>query len=160
MNRARIIGVGAFAPKRILTNRELEKMVETSDDWIVQRTGIRERHIVDEGEGPSDLAIRAAQRGEPLHLRGDGSARKHYIYVSDVVEAYLALAKHASDVGVIGRAFNCSPASQPPSVLEWVQTINAVALEMGLDAPAGLKPWLTAMRSRPSWQKVFGAPAA
>jgi len=62
MNRARIIGVGAFAPKRILTNRELEKMVETTDDWIVQRTGIRERHIVDEGEGPSDLAIRAAQQ--------------------------------------------------------------------------------------------------
>jgi 3-oxoacyl-[acyl-carrier-protein] synthase-3 len=46
MNRARIIGVGAYAPERILTNRELEKMVETSDEWIVQRTGIRERHIV------------------------------------------------------------------------------------------------------------------
>ena len=62
MNRARIIGVGAYAPKRILTNRELEKMVETSDEWIVQRTGIRERHIVAEGEGPADLAIRAAQQ--------------------------------------------------------------------------------------------------
>ena len=62
MNRARIIGVGAFAPKRILTNQELEKMVATSDEWIVQRTGIRERHIVDEGEGPADLAIRAAQQ--------------------------------------------------------------------------------------------------
>ncbi|HKW95524.1 MAG TPA: beta-ketoacyl-ACP synthase III [Methylomirabilota bacterium] len=62
MSRARIIGVGAYAPKRILTNEELEKMVETSDEWIVQRTGIRERHIVDEGEGPADLAIRAAQQ--------------------------------------------------------------------------------------------------
>lgn len=62
MTRARIVGIGAYAPKRILTNAELEKMVETSDEWIVQRTGIRERHIVEEGEGPSDLAIRAAHQ--------------------------------------------------------------------------------------------------
>ncbi len=62
MNRAQIIGVGAYAPKRILTNAELERMVDTSDEWIVQRTGIRERHIVDEGEGPADLAVRAAQQ--------------------------------------------------------------------------------------------------
>ncbi|HEY7203425.1 MAG TPA: beta-ketoacyl-ACP synthase III [Methylomirabilota bacterium] len=62
MNRARIIGIGAYAPQRILTNHELEKMVDTSDEWIVQRTGIRERRIVDEGEGPSDLAVRAARQ--------------------------------------------------------------------------------------------------
>ncbi|HEY7039851.1 MAG TPA: beta-ketoacyl-ACP synthase III [Methylomirabilota bacterium] len=62
MNRARIIGVGSYAPQRILTNLELEKMVDTSDEWIVQRTGIRERRIVAEGEGPSDLAIRAARQ--------------------------------------------------------------------------------------------------
>src|SRR5258707_5333390 len=62
MTRARIIGVGAYAPKRILTNGELERMVETSDEWIVQRTGIRERHVVDENEATSDLAIRAAQQ--------------------------------------------------------------------------------------------------
>ena len=62
MSRARIIGIGSYAPQRILTNRELEKMVDTSDEWIVQRTGIRERRIVDEGEGPSDLAVRAARQ--------------------------------------------------------------------------------------------------
>ena len=62
MNRARIIGVGSYAPSRILTNQELEKMVDTSDEWIVQRTGMRERRIVDEGEGPSDLAVRAARQ--------------------------------------------------------------------------------------------------
>ena len=62
MTRARIIGVGAYAPKRILTNQELERMVETSDEWIVQRTGIRERHIADESEATSDLAIKAAQQ--------------------------------------------------------------------------------------------------
>lgn len=62
MTRARIIGIGAYAPKRVLSNADLERMVDTSDEWIVQRTGIRERHIVDEGEATSDLAIRAAQQ--------------------------------------------------------------------------------------------------
>ncbi|HKZ07198.1 MAG TPA: beta-ketoacyl-ACP synthase III [Methylomirabilota bacterium] len=62
MKRAKIVGVGAYAPKRVLTNAELEKMVETSDEWIVQRTGIRERRIVDENEATSDLALRAAQQ--------------------------------------------------------------------------------------------------
>ena len=62
MKRAKIVGVGAYAPKRILTNAELEKMVDTTDAWIVQRTGIRERRIADESEATSDLALRAAQQ--------------------------------------------------------------------------------------------------
>jgi 3-oxoacyl-[acyl-carrier-protein] synthase III len=62
MTRAKVIGVGAYAPKRILTNADLEKMVETNDEWIVQRSGIRERHIADESEATSDLALRAAQQ--------------------------------------------------------------------------------------------------
>jgi 3-oxoacyl-[acyl-carrier-protein] synthase-3 len=62
MTRARIIGVGAYAPKRVLTNADLEKMVATSDEWIVQRSGIRERHIGDETEATSDLAVKAAQQ--------------------------------------------------------------------------------------------------
>jgi 3-oxoacyl-[acyl-carrier-protein] synthase-3 len=62
MKRAKIVGVGAYAPKRILTNAELEKMVNTSDEWIVQRTGIRERRIADPSEATSDLGLRAAQQ--------------------------------------------------------------------------------------------------
>ncbi len=62
MRRAKIVSVGSYAPKRILTNADLEKMIETSDEWIVQRTGIRERHIAEEGEVTSDLAVRAAQQ--------------------------------------------------------------------------------------------------
>src|SRR5436309_7184703 len=62
MTRARIIGVGSYAPKRILTNADLEKMVETSDEWIFQRSGIRERRIADESEATSDLALKAAQQ--------------------------------------------------------------------------------------------------
>ncbi|HEY7362656.1 MAG TPA: beta-ketoacyl-ACP synthase III [Methylomirabilota bacterium] len=62
MTRAKIVGMGAYAPKRILSNTDLETMIETSDEWIVQRTGIRERRIADEGEATSDLAVRAAQQ--------------------------------------------------------------------------------------------------
>jgi 3-oxoacyl-[acyl-carrier-protein] synthase-3 len=62
MTRAYITGVGAHAPKRILTNADLERIVETSDAWIVQRSGIRERHIAEEGEATSDLAVVAAQQ--------------------------------------------------------------------------------------------------
>jgi 3-oxoacyl-[acyl-carrier-protein] synthase-3 len=62
MSRAEIVGVGAYAPKRVLTNQDLEKLVDTSDEWIVQRTGIRERHVADESEATSDLAIKAAQQ--------------------------------------------------------------------------------------------------
>jgi 3-oxoacyl-[acyl-carrier-protein] synthase-3 len=62
MTRAKIVGMGAYAPKRILSNADLATMVETSDEWIVQRTGIRERRIAEEGEATSDLAVRAAQQ--------------------------------------------------------------------------------------------------
>jgi 3-oxoacyl-[acyl-carrier-protein] synthase-3 len=62
MTRARIVGVGAYAPKRVLTNADLAKMVETTDEWIFQRTGIRERHVADESEATSDLAVKAAQQ--------------------------------------------------------------------------------------------------
>src|ERR1043165_9042786 len=55
-----ITGVGSYVPAKVLTNAELEKMVETSDDWITSRTGIRERRIAAEGEFTSDIAAKAA----------------------------------------------------------------------------------------------------
>ncbi len=60
--RSVVEGIGAYLPERVLTNRELESMVDTSGDWIVQRTGIRQRHIAAEGETTSMLATRAAER--------------------------------------------------------------------------------------------------
>ena len=62
MTRAYITGVGAHAPKRVVSNADLERIVETSDEWIVQRSGIRERHIAEEGESTCDLALPAAQQ--------------------------------------------------------------------------------------------------
>jgi 3-oxoacyl-[acyl-carrier-protein] synthase-3 len=59
---ARIAGTGSYLPEKVLTNDDLAKMVDTSDEWIVTRTGIRERHIAAEGETTGDLAYHAAVR--------------------------------------------------------------------------------------------------
>lgn len=61
MARAIITGTGSYLPEKILTNHDLEKMVDTSDEWITQRTGIKERHIAADHEAASDLAINAAK---------------------------------------------------------------------------------------------------
>ena len=59
--RARIASLATYVPPRVLTNADLEKLVETNDEWILQRTGIRERHIVDPGVATSDLAFEASK---------------------------------------------------------------------------------------------------
>jgi len=61
MKRVGIIGVGEYLPKKILTNADLEKMVDTSDEWITTRTGIKERRLASSQEAASDLAINAAK---------------------------------------------------------------------------------------------------
>ena len=61
MIRARVLGVGSAVPKKVLSNADLEKMVETTDEWITSRTGIRERRIVSEGDKFSDLCTKAAE---------------------------------------------------------------------------------------------------
>lgn len=63
MNKlCQIIGLGTYVPERILSNNDLEKMMETTDEWIVSRTGIHTRHILDVSQGTSDLGFHAAQR--------------------------------------------------------------------------------------------------
>lgn len=59
---ARIIGLGSYLPERVLSNQELEQMVETSDEWIVSRTGMRERRVAAVDEFPSDMGAKAAQQ--------------------------------------------------------------------------------------------------
>jgi 3-oxoacyl-[acyl-carrier-protein] synthase-3 len=60
LRRVKIAGLSTFVPPRVLTNDDLERLVETSNEWILQRTGIKERHIVDPGVATSDLAKEAA----------------------------------------------------------------------------------------------------
>ena len=59
---ARIAGTGSYLPEKILTNAELEKLVDTSDEWIRTRTGIKQRHVAAEGETTTDLAEHASRR--------------------------------------------------------------------------------------------------
>lgn len=61
MKQAKIIGTGSYLPNKVLTNADLEKIVDTSDDWIVSRTGMRERRIAAEGEYTSNMGVQAAK---------------------------------------------------------------------------------------------------
>jgi 3-oxoacyl-[acyl-carrier-protein] synthase III len=80
--RAKISSVGTYVPPRLLTNADLEKMVETNDQWIVERTGIRERHLVDKGVATSDLAAEAAR--DCLKRRGIEASEVDAILVATV----------------------------------------------------------------------------
>ena len=80
--RAKISSVGTYVPPRLLTNSDLEKMVETNDQWIVERTGIRERHLVDKGVATSDLAVEAAKCC--LKKRGIAASEVEVIIVATV----------------------------------------------------------------------------
>src|SRR5512136_424999 len=60
--RSLIVGTGSYAPEKVLTNADLAKLVDTNDAWIVERTGIRERHIAADNEATSDLALKASQK--------------------------------------------------------------------------------------------------
>ncbi len=62
MIHARITGTGSYAPKKIITNHDLEKLVNTSDEWITERTGIKERRIAEKDESTSDLAYEASKK--------------------------------------------------------------------------------------------------
>jgi 3-oxoacyl-[acyl-carrier-protein] synthase-3 len=61
MKRSVVLGCGSYLPSRVLTNADLAKTVDTSDEWIVQRTGIQQRHVAAQGEVTSDLALKAAR---------------------------------------------------------------------------------------------------
>ncbi len=80
--RAKISSLGTYVPPKLLTNADLEKMVDTNDQWIMERTGIRERHIVEKGVGASDLAAEAARKC--LEARGIGADEVEVIIVATV----------------------------------------------------------------------------
>ena len=60
--RSVILGTGSELPSKVITNHDLEKMVDTSDEWITVRTGIKERRVLEEGKGNADMALQAARR--------------------------------------------------------------------------------------------------
>jgi 3-oxoacyl-[acyl-carrier-protein] synthase-3 len=80
--RAKITAFGTYVPPDVLTNQDLEKLVETSDEWIVERTGIRERHVLAKGLGVSDICAEAAKKC--LAMRGIAASEVEMIIVGTV----------------------------------------------------------------------------
>jgi 3-oxoacyl-[acyl-carrier-protein] synthase-3 len=80
--RAKISALGTYVPEKVVTNADIEKLVDTTDAWIVERTGIRERHVVDKGTATSDLASEAARRC--LDARGVEASEVEVIIVATV----------------------------------------------------------------------------
>ena len=80
MIHARITGTGSYAPKRVITNHDLEKLVDTTDEWILERTGIKERRIAEKGQTTSDLAYEASRKA--LKAAGLGADELDLILVA------------------------------------------------------------------------------
>ena len=86
MTRARITGTGSYVPEKVLTNLDLEKFIDTNDEWIRTRTGICERHIAADDENTSDLATRAAERA--LQMAGVNAKDIELIVVGTITGDY------------------------------------------------------------------------
>src|SRR5512135_2522194 len=82
MIRSVVLGTGSFAPEKVLSNHDLEKMVETSDEWITERTGIQERRIAQGNVATSDLACEAGKRA--LEAAGMDASELDLIIVATV----------------------------------------------------------------------------
>lgn len=108
IKKARIIGTGSYLPERVLTNLDLEKMVDTSDEWIVSRTGMKERRIAAEDEFPSGMGVKAAKEAleaakidrEKIDLIIVATLTPDYIFPSTaaLVQAELGISAPALDV--------------------------------------------------------------
>lgn len=100
-----IIGLGSYLPEKVLTNYDLEKMVETSDDWILSRTGMKERRIAHDKEFPSDMATEAGKRA--LAAAGLPAEKIDLILVATMTPDYISPSTSAivqSHLGAINAA--------------------------------------------------------
>jgi len=110
----RIVGWGKYVPPKVLTNFDLEKMVDTSDEWIVSRTGIRERRIAEEGETNSGMSVKAAQAAlekaglEPSDLDLIILATSSPDYLTPPVSSMVQDKLGAKDVGAFTLAAGCT----------------------------------------------------
>jgi len=147
---AKITGTGSYLPHHILTNADLAKRIDTTDEWIVERTGIRERHIAGEGELTSDLALKAAERaieaagieaGEiDLILVATTTADRVFPSVACIVQAKLGLENHcpAMDVQAVCSGFTYAVATANA----FIQSGQArTALVIGAETLSRITDW-------------------
>jgi len=146
--RARIIGTGSYVPERVMTNVDLERMVATSDAWIVERTGIRERRIAAPGEACSDLGAKAAERA--LKAAGLAASDLDLILVATCTGDYLlpstaCVVQHrigatraaACDIGAV-----CSGFVYALSVGDaYVRTGSRYVLVVGAEVMSAIMDW-------------------
>jgi 3-oxoacyl-[acyl-carrier-protein] synthase-3 len=147
--RSAITGVGGYLPEEIVTNDDLAKIVDTTDEWIVERTGIRKRHRIAEGQGTSDLAVEAAKKA--LAAAGRTAADVDMIIVATttpdlVFPATAALVQRKLGVPV-GAAFDvqavCSGFVYAMSIADGFVSRGAArcALVIGAEAMTKLLDW-------------------
>ncbi|MHC4605792.1 MAG: 3-oxoacyl-ACP synthase III family protein [Planctomycetota bacterium] len=120
--KVRIAGTGSFTPEKRLTNADLEKMVDTSDDWITQRTGIKERRIADEGVVTSDMGAEAARKA--IESAGIRPEDVDLLYCATCTPDRIAPATAAYLQAKIG-AFNAGAMDVVAGCSGFVYTLNA-----------------------------------
>jgi 3-oxoacyl-[acyl-carrier-protein] synthase-3 len=125
-HRAKITALGTYVPPRVLSNHDLEKMVDTTDQWILERTGIRERHLVDKGVAASDLAVAAVKN----------LLQSHPFDLQEV------------DLIVVGTV---TPDMMYPSTACLVQHKLGIAQTWGFDVSAGCSGFLYALNAGASF---------
>ncbi|ABC82520.1 3-oxoacyl-(acyl-carrier-protein) synthase III [Anaeromyxobacter sp. K] len=147
--RSLIAGTGSYAPEKVVTNADLEKLVDTNDQWIVERTGIRERHVVADDQATSDLALEASRRA--LDAAGLDAKDVEMIVVGTVTPDYPFPSVGAVLQGKLGNkkafAFDvsaaCAGSLYALSVADRFVASGAVknALVVGADALTRITDW-------------------
>ena len=147
--RSLIVGTGSYAPEKVVTNKELEALVQTSDEWIVERTGIRERHIAAETESTSDLALKACQkalkmagvRPEDVDLIVVGTITPDYPFPSSA--AILQAALHNKKAFAFDVSAACAGSLYALSVADrYVASgVARVALVVGAEVLTSITDW-------------------
>lgn len=109
-NSCHICGLGSYVPPKILTNHDLESLVDTSDEWITSRTGIKQRHILDSGVNASDAALEAARAA--LHDAGISAEELTHIFVATCSPDYFCPSTAclvAGRLGLSAKGTGCGP---------------------------------------------------
>lgn len=154
-----IIGTGMQVPGNVVTNKDLARIMDTDDEWIVARTGIRERRFVDEGQGASDLAIAAG-----LDALGDAKLRPVDVdvvvtatmtpdYVAPGIAGLVQAGLGLGNVPAFDLRQQCSGFLYALDLADALLTSGRgeTALIIGAEVHAGFQPW-----SRESWLEVLG----